>query len=409
MTERKIVAFDAVRGLAALAVVFYHLTLAFLPGLYAARLNPFFHVVVEGAFHVRVFFVLSGFVLSLSYFRAPRLDILRSLAIRRYFRFLIPVAASVFLAYVLMIAGLYFNEQCGSLLGQPPNYWFRIYNRFQPSFLEACKQSVWTAYFGGTGLDSYNNVLWTMAVELKGSYLVFGFLALFGELRYRWLAYILFILILHWTLGDLGGLYGCFLAGVGFCDLYVIGYTTKGVTAFVLVLTGLFFGGLTPGWLAIRGYSMSVMSYGDCLSIGAALLIAGVAASSDVRRFLTGRPLVFLGKVSFPLYLVHLPMLFSVGAGVYCLLHTRVGRLGAVGAASATTLSASLLLAWIGSLTLEPLAIWSGRLIEGWMGHPDARPEIVHRVTVEMEARGDLVRPAENPLIESPRTENGGA
>ena len=153
---------------------------------------------------------------------------------------------------------------------------------------------------------------------------------------------------------------------------------------------------------------MSAMGLRDCLSIGAALLIAGVAASSAVQRFLSARPLVFLGKVSFPLYLLHLPLLLSVGAGVYCLLHASLSRLGACGVAAAATLTASLVLAWVGSLTLEPLAIWSGRVVERWLGQPGTRPEMVQRVPDETEAGKDSLPSVDIRLIETTQTEHGG-
>lgn len=400
MSEKKLYAFDSVRGLAAFAVVLHHLVLAFSPFLYGAALNPLFRVSYEGKYHVRVFFVLSGFVLSLSYLRGHRLQTLRSLAVRRYFRFLAPVAASVLFAYCLMAAGLFYNDQCGRLLKQSPDSWLRGYNQFQPDFLKACKQIVWTTYFRYSATDSYNNVLWTMSIELKGSFLVLGFLALCGGLRHRWAAYIVMIIIVHRTLGEK---YCCFLVGIALCDLYVCGYTTGRVAAIVLIVAGLTLGGLTPTWTAKCGWSISKEVYVNCPWVGASLLLAGVAASSAVQRCLSVRPLVFLGKVSFPLYLVHLPVLYSAGAGVYCLLHVSLGHMGACAAASATTVIVSLALAWFGALTLEPFAIWSGHVVENWLNATSPSKEDKVAIAMQTQVMENLPPSSEILVVEAVR------
>jgi len=47
-------------------------------------------------------------------------------------------------------------------------------------------------------------------------------------------------------------------------------------------------------------------------SFGSIALVAGVIGSRPVDRILTTRPLVFLGRISFSMYLLHVPILMSV-------------------------------------------------------------------------------------------------
>lgn len=47
--------------------------------------------------------------------------------------------------------------------------------------------------------------------------------------------------------------------------------------------------------------------------------MSGISMSS-VRRVFDTRPLQFLGKISFSVYLLHIPVIFSVGAGAMILL-----------------------------------------------------------------------------------------
>ena len=120
----KMACFEAIRGLAALAVLFFHVLVAFLPGLSAgkgpggeelpawllllARLLGRF--LWDGQMAVLLFFVLSGFVLSLTYWRNGSPSVLGSATVRRYPRLMLPVAASVLLAYVLLLTGAMSNQ-----------------------------------------------------------------------------------------------------------------------------------------------------------------------------------------------------------------------------------------------------------------------------------------------------------
>ena len=116
---------ESIRGLAALAVVLFHAVFAFFPALrltnpaglqdqsLAVRVIAHSPLTVffSGPFAVVVFFVLSGFVLSHSFFLRPNFTVLISAAVRRYFRLAIPVTASTLFAYGLLRSGAYFNQE----------------------------------------------------------------------------------------------------------------------------------------------------------------------------------------------------------------------------------------------------------------------------------------------------------
>ncbi len=52
--------------------------------------------------------------------------------------------------------------------------------------------------------------------------------------------------------------------------------------------------------------------------VGGTLALAAVAFNPAGRRVLSGRLCRLLGRLSFPIYLLHLPVLLSVGCYVFC-------------------------------------------------------------------------------------------
>ena len=212
----KLVCFDAIRGIAAMMVVVAHIAVAFYPGIYW-REGPqwdatpvwwqylvkfFISRLWSGYRAVVIFFVLSGFVLSMNFFQKGSAKSIGLAALRRYPRLMIPAAASVFLSLALMTTGAVDNQSAAKIMYpeegysnpemyRPPDAHVKLMTMYQfsPTLSDALHQTTWVAFT--TGYVEYNVVLWTMPIELVGSFIVFGFLALFGNLRNRGLIYLL--------------------------------------------------------------------------------------------------------------------------------------------------------------------------------------------------------------------------
>ena len=349
----------------------------FAPTLVHDRYPPLLRVVFQGAFPVRFFFVLSGFVLSLSFFKTGRIEVLRSAAVRRIFRLGVPVAAAVALAYALFDLGLYFNRTAGVAQQQLGNQrWLHHWYQFTPSAIDAVKEAGWRAFFEYDTYHTYNNVLWTMGVEFRGSMFVFALVALTGGLRNRAMLYVLVGLVLrHWSLYQ----YIDFLAGVALSDWYVTrgaGQTRadRSSLAFGLfmILAGLLVGGSAPAEIETQPDAGGLIPPRLWLTVAATLVVAGILRSPALQSALTIRPLVLLGKMSFSLYLVHVPILCSLSSWLYLSLTWDRGyshEWSAAFAAGAGVI-ASLALAWIGAFTVEPLSIWLGKLIDSEVFRP---------------------------------------
>jgi peptidoglycan/LPS O-acetylase OafA/YrhL len=362
----KVECFESVRGLASFAVLVAHTCLAFWPAFYT-KSGPLWdgypgpvrwlaaspaRALWDGHFAVSIFFVLSGFVLSLSFFRTGSADALTSAAARRYVRLMLPALASVLLGYGLVAAGAMHNQAAVRLMDATlgaPHGWLGQYFDFPPRLLTALRDGACDAFL--TGASQYNPFLWTMPVELTGSFLVFAFLALYGRARgagravfYAAFA-LLFVYVRRFFLVD-------FLLGVAMCDLYVRNEAAwrrhlPAWAAVPVVLLGLWVVAAKPGDTT-NPHDHAINHDYAHETVGAVLILAAVGLTPRLRRALEAGWLRFLGRVSFGLYLVHLAVICSAGSLAYLWLRQRLGLSHHAGAglAALVCVVVSLLGAW---------------------------------------------------------------
>ena len=329
---------DGMRGVFSLSVVIFHIFYIFLPAAITgdpgtmhlagrvehilSRLPQFLY---NGNCGVCVFFVLSGFVLAYRFWPERKTSILRSAALRRYFRLTIPAFASIFLAYLLLKAGWMRSQEVFQVAHSFPLIG-EIY-RLPADFVRVLREGLWGIYFGYDQPHSYNPVLWTMEVELKGSFLSFAFLSLFGTTRRRWFVYPVLVLLFWNTY------YLSFVLGVALSDLAcssegsALWQRLEGQKwlSWVSLGMGILLSSYTADgrhrvyrWLNFPFYGeMQVDTEALYHIMGAAFLIYAVLQESHLRRMLEGKFLVWTGKYSFALYLVHIPVICSLGGAVF--------------------------------------------------------------------------------------------
>ena len=238
---KRIASLEGLRGLAAVSVVLYHFLILFFPAMYYGSSSqqhvwyednlhgmPFMGL-VSGDFAVATFFVLSGFVLTVGFFRSKEDRSIKSLAARRYLRLMLPALASVLLAWVLIVLGLSYNQQAFSITQSSALNltWETNTNIFKALYEGA------VGVFIHDGPHPFNSVLWTMKYEFIGSFMVFMVAYIFGTSKNRAFVYaaLLLALVNTWYLG--------FIVGMVLADLYVnkesmITYF-KGVWVWILV------------------------------------------------------------------------------------------------------------------------------------------------------------------------------
>jgi peptidoglycan/LPS O-acetylase OafA/YrhL len=74
------------------------------------------------------------------------------------------------------------------------------------------------------------------------------------------------------------------------------------------------------GWLAVGAVTMGCLmcwlpwpvQHDRLVGVGAAIILAGILGSDRVQGWLTNKPLLWLGRQSYSLYLIHVPLLMAV-------------------------------------------------------------------------------------------------
>ena len=369
---KKIKYLNGLRGVAAFEVVFHHFILAFYPALFSgpgipthmaagqevAASGSFLNLLWDGNFAVCIFFVLSGFVLSHKFFLQKEPEIITASAVKRYFRLALPVAFSVLFAYVLMKFSLFFNHPAGSVSGSG---WLMGFWNFQPNFFDSLRQAVVGTFF--FSIFDYNAILWTIACEFLGSFLVFGFLAIFGQAKKRFWAYAFLIVVFLQTY------YLAFILGMLLSDVFahrqmiLRQHDPKKIWRSLFLVLGLFLGsfpiGRDPSGTMYAFMNFSWLSSPATLYhiLGAFLLMVVLLDSRKMQKFFSYKYFLFLGEVSFAMYLLHFIILGSFSSFIFLKLEPIMAYPYAVAISFAASLPIILLVSYLAYELVDKKAV----------------------------------------------------
>ncbi|MGA2043842.1 MAG: acyltransferase [Roseiarcus sp.] len=318
---------DGLRGCAACVVLFDHLAFA---------LNSPLVELFNGNAAVCIFFVLSGYVLA-ALSLGSGLSF-QALALRRYIRLVGPMLVVSCFAWALLAAGLYRNQDAAAALS---SWWLAMWYKFPPSFPQMIVETLYGAFASGQSL--YNCNLWTMRPELMGSLYIFAISATTRSRGLRTLSYIALALVYCADYLPL------FSIGALLCEFRLElarAFTNRGVAnaaagASVFV-TGLALCLVTDAGLVGRAFRwLPALVPGDSgmhwHMLGATLLVVATLHWPLARRGFGGRIGRFLGRISFVLYLIQVPVICSFTAWIFLLFAPASPSLAAGLAAVSTT------------------------------------------------------------------------
>lgn len=348
---------DGLRGFAALLVYWHHhqlwahgsadLNPVFengfgYEGKYAWVALPFVRVFFTGGhLAVSTFFILSGYVLSLKplgLIHTRELgklgDVLSSAVFRRWPRLFVPLVA-VMLPYALTwhATGMWVNG------ATPAGSWrdevWAFYLEFK-NFSFVYKE-------GGPPWFSYNFHLWSIPMEFRGSMVVYAAQVALSRSRKGARLLCQVGLIAYFMFVSDGWFCAMFVQGMLLCDLDLLARKgalprllarlepARNVLLAHLVIAAMYLGGVPSqnndvrqlarnrGWYYLSLLKpQAVFDYKwFYLWIAATCLVVAVPRISWLRRFFETRLCQFLGRISFALYMVHGPVLWTIGDRLY--------------------------------------------------------------------------------------------
>jgi peptidoglycan/LPS O-acetylase OafA/YrhL len=313
---------------------------------------PFKPIVLDGPFAVFIFFVLSGYVLSVFAFRAGRRRDAVDLALRRYPRLVTPIFCICTVALFFMAISLMRNAETGKVVGSE---WLSSFYSFPGSIMDMLTFSFWWVFAGGPG-NNYNSSLWTMPFEMQGSMLIFAMLLIVGRSdKARLVGHAVFLGVTCWLSSYIFAMaVGVALANFVQCGLHqrLKSSTLGWWCSWFLFAVGIGSAAVRPDAYGLIWTSLS----------GAAILYA-VLLNSTLQRWLSSPLSRWMGKISFSLYLVHILVICCFSSWLYLWLSegTQLGNSGVTAVALATV--AVSLLSAAAFYRVELMGILAGRSV----------------------------------------------
>ncbi|MBK5424675.1 acyltransferase [Bacillus mycoides] len=325
--SKRIKELDSMRGLAALTVVFGHFCLM-LPSLpNSIKFSPL-RFLWAGGEAVIVFYVLSGFVLSMALYHSK--TNYWGYLIKRFVRIYIPYYFWIIITFALFI--LFSPYEVAGLRD-----WF--YDRWQGSItkIDIINHFVLLNNFF---TENYNPVIWSLAQEMRIS-IVFPLLFLLFY-KLSWKKTILFALsfslisvflnMLH--IGKAEGFYNGYADTLHFTSMFMVGMLIfKHQEKLIYLYRNM--KKFNKGFLIALGvilYLYSILIYGFSRNdttfllkdwgvvIGVSIFIIMAMSNLKVKAFLNKSVFVYLGEISYSIYLCHFPIMMVL----FKLLYTKI-------------------------------------------------------------------------------------
>lgn len=278
MSQRKrFTEIDALRGLAALAVVLYHYTIR-----YEERFGEFTGVYSEifafGEYGVQLFFIISGFVIYMSILKVKSVS---DFAIKRSFR--------LYPAYIFAVVLTFTIVSLASI--------DQLKIDIMPALINL------TMFQDFLGAPRVDGVYWTLRVEMT-FYILMGILLFFKiekkvmPIVLSWLSVSAVIQLIHASVDSelttmirefsIASFNHLFIIGIMFFCIWQYGNQLKYHAMIAVCVL----------------YDLTFMSVENALLTGVFVATFYLVINNKL-QFLSSRVLVFFGTISYPLYLIH--------------------------------------------------------------------------------------------------------
>lgn len=396
---RRLSALDGLRGVAALIVVVHHVSLLYPPfaATYMGGQTPHagsiswwltyspLKLLTAGPEAVIVFFVLSGFVLTLPLLNGRPFDWMAYYP-RRLVRIGIPVVCSILLGAALALLVAQNPEQARSSWVAATSVYPVSIERFLANLDPM------------TGDFALNNPLWSIYWEMAFSMMLPLFVGAAVLLR-RWWPLLLALAVFSVFLGKDAGadafhylpaFFVGALAAVGLPMIRSAGIRISSWRAGWLVWLIALAGSallLISSWLVPAGHPLTTTALFGIQPVAALGLIVCCLEWRPLGVLLSLRPFQWAGRISFSLYLVHVPIIVAFA---YVLRGTSLPVVA--GLAIVSSLGAAVVFYWLVERRSHALSRWFGQLVSSAFASRSApvRPDHTVQPTTRSSEAGAL-------------------
>lgn len=324
---------DGLRGICAIIVVMNHFIVGFFPvayfgvGTYHLKYNieqvlaqsplSFWYA---GNFVVCIFCTISAYIIATKFFENEQ-SVVRT-ATNRYFRLVLPTFCISLIAFLFMKIHFFKNIETAVLTGSP---WLSDFYNFKPDIKDLLRGSFYDIVFDG--YDRYNTVFWMIPILFNVTFLTIFTLKIWGRIRKRYLVYGVLILLLF----KQGHIYELtFIAGIICADLKVnfkeqLNKYVKERYSLILIIIGVYLGAYPTGMVPTNAW-YSWMNPGQKCSViwhilGSFLFMFGILNLKIAMKLLSNKILLWLGKISFPIFLIHIIVICSFSCSFFNILY----------------------------------------------------------------------------------------
>lgn len=314
---------DGLKLIMCYMIMLIHFTIAYFPDGYisfgsnytaAERIPAFwdglpYSIYTNSPFPLHIFFALAAVLPTISFFRSkePYISLQRQ-AIKRYFRFMIPVAAAIIGTSLLHTCGILDFKELAQLNNSP--WCLSIEPKAMP-WPTLLYHALVQCYFENGG--DILTVMWCMYIIFLGSMLTLALLALFGSSPFRkWLYLASVLLLLAYPT------YASFIVGIACGDFYVhhlerisFSNSQKALLSWLLLAMGIIIGYM-PDFL----FPAPITPF-YAYAVASGMIILSLMFNSFLQGILSKPFLVHHAKYSFSVLLVHICVLAGVSKYIY--------------------------------------------------------------------------------------------
>jgi len=322
---------NGLRGIAILNVAVSHFIAAFLPmllhknhpSIFAENNNsstlfeiissPIFSILYNGHFAVLIFFVLSGYVLTIPYFKDSDELLIKKRLWGRYIRLNIPIAAAITLSYLVYKLGFYSNIPASEISGSIN--WLKKFFPVGISLLSTIIEAAYGSIFWGDA--TLVPPLWILGMFFIGSIYLLLFYLSKPQKNTLLVSFAAFLLLYVIHRADSIYLMAIFLGS------YLNSITFGKKWNCFIFLVGFYFGAfqfkcyIYDFLPSIQILNIEIWDKKTFYNTVGAIFLSAAVINGFGKKIFESSIFQFLGDISFSLYLIHFIVLCSLSCAIY--------------------------------------------------------------------------------------------